>query len=252
MQDSAVCPSARREKRRDSEKKGGCVSRRMRPLPILVGIAWLMRMADGDAAFARCSHLRGTGWRGAGAQVRLRPCGQTWLVVMLWPDRSADEGTRVGSPMPPFRAPGVANMRRRQQSASQGLVNPCAKAPRRIAMPCSVASTHGLKFTSSRLLCPNSDGSHYPGPPLLPSRRVLRRFSASATAARQRPNATKRPRSFRTDQGRAREADLVLLARRLQQPCKVVRFKPTFWPCSPPRRRLSTSRTASSARACQG
>jgi hypothetical protein len=96
-----------------------------------------MRMADGDAAFARCSDLRGTGWHGTGAQVRLRPCGQTWLVVMLWPDRSADEGTRVGSPMPPFGAPGVANMRRRQQSASQGLVNPCAKAPRRIAMPCS-------------------------------------------------------------------------------------------------------------------
>jgi hypothetical protein len=32
MQDSAGCPSAIREKRRDSEEKGGCISRRMRPL----------------------------------------------------------------------------------------------------------------------------------------------------------------------------------------------------------------------------
>ena len=124
MRDSAGCPSARRARRAETARRKAAASAGACGLSILVGIAWLMRLADGDAAFARWSHLRGSGWRGAGAQVRLRPCGQTWLEVMRWPDRSADEGTRVGSPMPPFGATGAANMRCRQQSASQGLVNP--------------------------------------------------------------------------------------------------------------------------------
>ena len=176
-------------------------------------------MADGDAAFARCSHLRGTSWRGAGAQVRLRPCGQTWLVVMLWPDRSADEGTRVGSPMPQFGAPGVANMRRRQQSASQGLVNPCAKAPRRMAMPCSVASTHGLKFPLSRLLCPNSHGSHYLWPPIAAKpaslAEVSRQRRGCSAAAKRHEVAEKlshRPgASARGGSGTSREAPATAL-----------------------------------------
>ena len=157
-----------------------------------------MRLGDGNAAFVMCLRPSGTGWRAAGALARLRPGGQTWRVMTHRQDGLADGGTYVGFPMPPFGVLGVASMRRMQQLDSRGLVTPCAKAPRRIAVASSVASTLGLVRPLIRLQCLSSGGSPCRWPPLPPCLRISQRQPASAAVLQLRPSAAACLQRWRT------------------------------------------------------
>ena len=196
--------------RRDSEEEGGCISRRMQPLD-LGG----HRLADAHGGW-RCSICKvfSSAWN------QLARCRCAGSAASMWADMARGDalaGQERGRGHTRWLSDATIWCSRCCQYATQAaveLARACQPMRTGTASNRNALLRGAHPWTGVPLVA--SDGSHYPWPPLLPGRRVLRRFPASAAALRQRPIATQWPRSFRTDKGRTREADLVLVARRLQ------------------------------------